>query len=208
MATTAERKTTGRHEKQQRSFLLELPGLLLAALLVAVVIKTFLIQPFYIPSRSMVPELLVNDRVMVSKVNLWFGDPTPGDIVVFRNPSTPLEEESVPERVVRAVVEALGIRTNGTEDLIKRVVAVGGQTVEIRDNQVVIDGTPLVEDYLPEGVFMSDMAPRLIPDGQLWMMGDNRNESSDSRVFGPIDGETVIGEAVVRIWPLDRVGGL
>lgn len=208
MATTAERKTTGRHEKPQRSFLLELPGLLLAALLVAVVIKTFLIQPFYIPSRSMVPELLVNDRVMVSKVNLWFGDPISGDIVVFRNPSTPLEEESVPERVVRAVLEALGIRTNGTEDLIKRVVAVGGQTVEIHDNQVVIDGTPLAEDYLPEGVFMSDMAPRLIPDGQLWMMGDNRNESSDSRVFGPIDQETVIGEAVVRIWPLDRVGGL
>ena len=208
MATTAERKTTGRHEKTQRSFLLELPGLLLAALLVAVVIKTFLIQPFYIPSRSMVPELLVNDRVMVSKVNLWFGDPAPGDIVVFRNPSTPLEEESVPERVVRAVLEALGIRTNGTEDLIKRVVAVGGQTVEIHDNQVVIDGSPLAEDYLPEGVFMSDMAPRLIPEGQLWMMGDNRNESSDSRVFGPIDEETVIGEAVVRIWPLDRIGGL
>jgi signal peptidase I len=208
LATTAERKTTGRHEKPQRSFLLELPGLLLAALLVAVVIKTFLIQPFYIPSRSMVPELLVNDRVMVSKVNLWFGDAVPGDIVVFRNPSTPLEEESVPERVVRAVLEALGIRTNGTEDLIKRVVAVGGQTVEIRDNQVVIDGTPLAEDYLPEGVFMSDMAPRLIQEGQLWMMGDNRNESSDSRVFGPIDEETVIGEAVVRIWPLDRIGGL
>jgi signal peptidase I len=208
VATTAERKTTGRHEKAQRSFLLELPGLLLAALLVAVVIKTFLIQPFYIPSRSMVPELLVNDRVMVSKVNLWFGDPAPGDIVVFRNPSTPLGEESVPDRVVRAVLEALGIRTNGTEDLIKRVVAVGGQTVEIHDNQVMIDGTPLVEDYLPEGVFMSDMAPRLIPEGQLWMMGDNRNESSDSRVFGPIDEETVIGEAVVRIWPLDRIGGL
>lgn len=208
MATTAERKTAGRHEKHQRSFLLELPGLLLAALLVAVVIKTFLIQPFYIPSRSMVPELLVNDRVMVSKVNMRFGDPAQGDIVVFRNPSTPLEEESVPERVVRAVLEALGIRTNGTEDLIKRVVAVGGQTVEISDNQVVIDGAPLAEDYLPEGVFMSDMAPRLIPEGQLWMMGDNRNESSDSRVFGPIDEETVIGEAVVRIWPLDRVGGL
>lgn len=208
MATTAERKTSGRHEKPQRSFLLELPGLLLAALLVAVVIKTFLIQPFYIPSRSMVPELLVNDRVMVSKVNLWFGDPAQGDIVVFTNPATPIEAETVPERVVRAVLEALGIRTNGTEDLIKRVVAVGGQTVEIHDNQVLVDGVPLEEDYLPEGVFMSDMAPRLIPEGQLWMMGDNRNESSDSRVFGPIDQDTVIGEAVVRIWPLDRIGGL
>jgi signal peptidase I len=208
LATTVDRMEKGKHEKHQRSFLVELPGLLLAALLVAVVIKTFLIQPFYIPSRSMVPELLVNDRVMVSKASLWFGEPEPGEIVVFRNPSTPQAEESIPERVVRAVLEALGIRTDGAEDLIKRVVAVGGQTVEIHDNQVVVDGEPLVEDYLPEGVFMSDMAPKFIPEGQLWMMGDNRNESSDSRVFGPIDQETVVGEAVVRIWPLDRIGGL
>ncbi len=199
---------TGRHAKPQRSFLLELPGLLLAALTVAVLIKTFLIQPFYIPSRSMVPELLVNDRVMVSKVSYWFGDPQPGDVVVFINPATPVGEESIPEAVVRSVLEALGIRSNGTEDLIKRVIAVGGQTVEIKENRVLVDGVAIPEPYLPQGVFMSDMAPKQIGPGELWMMGDNRNESSDSRVFGPIEANSVVGKAVVRIWPLDRVGSL
>ncbi len=208
MSTTAEDRTSGRPEKTQRSFLLELPGLLLAALLVAVLIKTFLIQPFYIPSRSMVPELLVDDRVMVSKVSLWFGDPSPGDIIVFRNPGAPEEDKTIPEAVVRAITDALGIRSNGAEDLIKRVIASGGQTVEIRENTVFVDGSPLDEPYLPEGIFMSDMAPRVVPEGQLWMMGDNRNESSDSRVFGPIEAESVVGKAVLRIWPFDRLGGL
>lgn len=208
MDTPAEGHAPGRPERRHRSFLLELPGLLLAALLVAVLIKTFLIQPFYIPSRSMVPELLVDDRVMVSKVSLWFGAPAAGDIVVFRNPGAPIEDRTIPEAVAKAVTDALGIRGSGADDLIKRVIATEGQTVEIRENHLIVDGEPLSEPYLPEGVFMSDMAPRAIEEGQLWMMGDNRNESSDSRVFGPIDSETVIGKAVIRIWPFDRIGGL
>ncbi len=208
MATTTSGRAIGRHEKPQRSFLLELPGLLLVALTVAVLIKTFLIQPFYIPSRSMVPELLVNDRVMVSKVSYWFDEPEQGDVIVFVNPATPIGDESIPEAVVRSVLEALGIRSNGTEDLIKRVIAVGGQTIEIKENRIFVDGVALSEPYLPEGVFMSDMAPRQIGEGELWMMGDNRNESSDSRVFGPVDAESVVGKAVIRIWPVDRLGSL
>ncbi len=190
------------------SFLYELPGLLLAALIVAVVIKTFVIQPFYIPSGSMIPTLEVDDRVMVSKVNDVFGEIHRGDILVFQNPYRVDEEESVPEAVVRSVLEALGIRTSAYDDLVKRVVALGGETIEIRDNQVFIDGVALDEPYLQPGSMMPDFGPQAIPEGDLFMMGDNRNSSSDGRVFGPIPVDDVIGEAVIRIWPMDRLGGL
>jgi signal peptidase I len=190
------------------SFLYELPGLLLAALVVAVVIKTFVIQPFYIPSGSMIPTLEVNDRVMVSKVNDLFGEIERGEILVFENPYRVEEEESIPEAVVRSVLEALGIRTSPYDDLVKRVVALGGEEIQIRDNQVYIDGAPIDEPYLNPGTSMPDFGPQTIPEGQLFMMGDNRNSSSDGRVFGPIPVDDVIGEAVIRIWPLDRFGGI
>lgn len=188
------------------SFLLELPGLLLAALVVAILIKTFLIQPFYIPSESMMHTLEVNDRVMVSKLSYRFGEIERGDVVVFE--TGPALEQSVPEEVVQAVLDALGIRSSGQEDLIKRVIAVGGDTVSILDNQVLVNGEPMVEPYLDDGVAMSDMPERRIEEGWLWVMGDNRNESSDSRVFGPIEVDDVVGRAVLRIWPVGRLGQL
>ncbi len=190
------------------SFLYELPGLLLAALIVAVVIKTFVIQPFYIPSGSMIPTLEVDDRVMVSKVNDVFGEIERGEILVFENPYRVAEEESIPEAVVRSVLEALGIRTSPYDDLVKRVVALGGEEIEIRDNQVLVDGFAVDEPYLQPGASMPEFGPQVVPEGHLFMMGDNRNSSSDGRVFGPIPVEDVIGEAVIRIWPLDRVGGI
>lgn len=190
------------------SFLYELPGLLLAALVVAVVIKTFVIQPFYIPSGSMIPTLEVDDRVMVSKVHDIVGEIERGEILVFENPYRVEEEESVPEAVVRSVLEALGIRTSPYDDLVKRVIGLGGEELEVRDNQVLIDGFAIEEPYLQPGTAMPDFGPQTIPDGHLFMMGDNRNSSSDGRVFGPIPVEDVIGEAVLRIWPLDRVGGI
>lgn len=189
-----------------RSFLFELPGLLLAALVVAVLLKTFVIQPFYIPSGSMIPTLQLQDRVMVSKLNYRFGEIERGDVVVFE--SGPETEETIPEAVVRAVLDALGISTPGREDLIKRVVGLGGDTVEIVDNQVLVNGEAIPEPYLNDDVDMADMAERTIPSDQLWVMGDNRNDSSDSRIIGPVRADAVIGEAVVRIWPLDRLGGL
>lgn len=197
----------GRHSRQ-RSFFAELPGLLLAALAVAVLIKTFLVQPFYIPSGSMIPTLEINDRVMVSKLNYRFGDPQRGDIVVFRNPYVPRGDESFFEAAVRSVLEALGIRTENGDDLIKRVIATGGEEIAIRDNRVWIDGEPLAESYLPAGTVMADQPARVIPEGSVFLMGDNRAQSSDSRVFGPVAESEIVGEAVVRIWPLDRLGGL
>jgi signal peptidase I len=189
------------------SFLMELPGLLLGALLIAVLLKTFVVQPFYIPSESMMDTLLVDDRVMVSKLSYRFGEIERGDIVVFE--TGPEVEQTVPEAVVKAVLDALGIRTSGQEDLIKRVIALGGDTVEIRDNQVFVNGAPVFEPYISEAA-MPDMAETTVPDGTIWVMGDHRcgGCSQDSRFIGAIPVEDVVGKAVVRIWPLDRLGGL
>lgn len=194
--------------ERRRSFLAELPGLLLAALVVAVLIKTFIVQPFFIPSGSMIPTLMVDDRVMVSKLNYRFGEPQRGDIVVFENPWAEDVEESVPAAVVRAVLEALGIRTDSSDDLIKRVIAVGGEEVEIIDGRVHVNGVAIAEPYLPDGVVMADYGPIEIPTEHIFVMGDNRTASSDSRVFGPVAEDDIIGKAMVRIWPLDRLGGL
>jgi signal peptidase I len=154
----------------------------------------------------MVHTLEVNDRVMVSKLSYQFGEIERGDVVVFD--TGPDEELTVPESVVRAVLSALGINESPTEDLIKRVIALSGDTVEIKDNQILVNGAAIDEPYLNDGTMMADMPERSIPEGQIWVMGDNRNESSDSRVFGPIEVDHVVGKAVLRIWPLDRVGDL
>jgi signal peptidase I len=193
-------------EPRRRSFIAELPGLLLTALIIAVVIKTFLIQPFWIPSESMLPTIEVNDRVMVNKLAYNWGEPHRGDVVVFRDPREEEIEESVPEAVIRSVLEAVGIRTRGRDDLIKRVIGLPGETVEVKDNRVIIDGTPIEEPYLPE-VFMPDEPAITIGDTEVFVMGDNRNASFDSRRFGPIPLEDLVGEAFVTIWPIAHFGG-
>ena len=208
MSTPVDETEQTPAEEPKRSFLSELPFLLLAALVVAVLIKTFIVQPFYIPSGSMIPTLLVDDRVMVSKISYLFGEPERGDVIVFENPYAPEIEESFPEAVVRSTLEALGIRTSVNDDLIKRVIGLGGETIEIRNNQMFIDGVLLEEPYLQTGVAMADFGPRTIAEDELFMMGDNRNESSDGRVFGPIPRDDVIGKAVFRIWPIDRLGAV
>ena len=193
-------------EPRRRSFIAELPGLLLTALVIAVVIKTFLLQPFWIPSESMLPTIEVNDRVMVNKLAYRWGDPQRGDVVVFRDPREEETEESIPEAVIRSVLEAVGIRTRGDEDLIKRVVGLPGETIEVRNNQVVVNGTPLAEPYLPE-VFMPDEPPVTVGLDEVFVMGDNRDASFDSRRFGTIPLDDLVGEAFVTIWPLSHIGG-
>ncbi len=197
-----------REPARERSFLSELPGLLLAALVVAVLIKTFVVQPFYIPSGSMIPTLEIDDRVMVSKLQYRFGDPERGDVVVFENPYAVEEDRSWPEAALDAVLEALGIRTSINDDLIKRVIATGGERLEIHDNTVFVDGVALSEPYLAPGAVMPDQPPRTVPEGHVFVMGDNRGSSSDSRVFGPVPVDDVIGKAILRIWPIGRIDTL
>lgn len=196
-------------KKPKVSFLVELPILVLVALVVAVLIKTFLVQAFWIPSGSMIHTLEINDRVLVNKLSYLFGEPEQGDIVVF-DPPFGVEQEAEPllEAIVRNVAESLGLKTPAVEDLIKRVVAVGGQELEIKDNQVLVNGIPLDEPYLDESAFMPDFGPVEVPVGTVFVMGDNRPRSQDSRRFGPISTDTVVGRAFVRVWPFDRWGGL
>ncbi len=208
MADTAVAEAPA-EERPQRSFWAELPILVLIALVAAILIKTFLAQAFYIPSTSMLPTLQVNDRIMVNKLAYQFGEPQPGDIVVFESPFSSDEPEPFIQVAIRTVAESIGIRTASVDDdLIKRVIAIGGQTVEIRSNMVFVDGAAIDEPYLASGVAMRDMAPTTIDDGDVWVMGDNRNNSGDSRRFGAIPADSLVGKAFVRLWPFDRFGGL
>lgn len=196
--------------KARTPFWLELPGLLLTALAVAVLVKTFLVQPFYIPSESMYPTIEINDRVIVNKLAYRVGEPEMGDIVVFLNPSLTDEElqESFPEAVIRSVLEAVGVRSRPEEDLIKRVVATEGESVAVSGGLLEVDGVPYTEPYLASDRGMGDFGPETVPEDHVFVMGDNRGSSLDSRSFGPVPEEEIIGQAVVRIWPLDRLGSI
>ncbi|HEX9848306.1 MAG TPA: signal peptidase I [Acidimicrobiia bacterium] len=197
-----------RVKKKKRPFWAELPGLLLTALVIAVVIKTFLIQPFWIPSESMLDTIHVNDRVMVNKLAYQLGEPERGDIVVFRDPAEQEIEESIPEAVIRSVLEAVGIRTRGRDDLIKRVIGLPGDTISISDNEVRVDGVAISEPYLPDSVVMPDAGPFVVGEDEVFVMGDNRNFSFDSRRFGNIPHDDLVGKAFVVIWPISNFGGL
>ncbi len=194
---------------RKTSFLVELPILVLVALVVAVLIKTFLVQAFWIPSGSMIHTLEINDRVLVNKLSYLLGDPERGDVVVF-DPPFGVEDETEPllQAIVRNIAESLGLQTPAVEDLIKRVVAVGGEELEIKENQVLVDGVPIDEPYLDESVLMPDFGPVQVPAGSVFVMGDNRPRSQDSRRFGSIETDSIVGRAFVRVWPFDRWGGL
>ena len=162
------------------------------AVLAALLVKTFLFQAFRIPSESMVPTLLVGDRVLVNKVSYRLHEVHRGDVVVFTRPAK-LEDPSGTE----------------PEDLIKRVVAVGGDTVVARDGVLYVNNQPMTEPYVQKGAgtFHLDEAVT-VPKGQVFVMGDNRENSQDSRYFGPIPTDTIIGRAFVRMFPFNRFGSL
>jgi signal peptidase I len=188
--------------------------LVVVAAAIALVLRAFVAQAFSIPSTSMSPQLLVGDRVVVSKLAYRLHEPNRGDIVVFDCPpgaSCPDDEDAGAAVVVRGLhglLEAVGLRQPSTEEYIKRVIALPGEQVEGREGSVFVDGRRLVEPYLPASTRTLDFEPETVPDGELWVMGDNRSNSSDSRVFGPIDDETVVGRATHRVWPPTRTAFL
>ncbi len=174
------------------------------------VVKTFVAQAFYIPSGSMLPQLEVGDRIIVSKLAYRLHDPRRGDIVVFDSPTaTPDDQdEGTIERAVRGLLQAIGISAPSTDEFVKRVLALPGEVVEGRNGRVFVNGREVVEPYLPAGMTTDDFPPVRVPAGQLWVMGDNRRNSADSRVFGPIRASSVVGRAIVRVWPVPEAAFL
>ncbi|MDE0803096.1 MAG: signal peptidase I [Acidimicrobiales bacterium] len=172
--------TRSRAARSYRS-LIEWAAVIVGALVVALLVKVFLIQAFYIPSESMLPTLMVRDRVLVNKLDADVSSIDRGDVIVFDRPGGP--------------------GADGISELIKRVIALPGETVEGADGRVKIDGEFIEEDYLPEGATTSTFGPETVPIGHVWVMGDNRNFSDDSRRFKFIPEEDIVGTAFVIIWP-------
>ncbi|MDQ3384423.1 MAG: signal peptidase I [Actinomycetota bacterium] len=164
---------------------IEWVAIVVGAFAVALVVKTFLIQAFYIPSESMFPTLTEDDRVLVNKLSYRLHDVNRGDLVVFERP--PGEPDS------------------DVKDLIKRVVAVEGETIEERDGALYVDGEPLDEPYLQPGIESNDLTRVVVPADHVFVMGDNRGASRDSRFFGPIEEDLILGRAFVKVWPLPDV---
>lgn len=197
-------------ERTRIPFWIEFPVLVVVALAVAILIKTFLFQAFYIPSSSMEDTLQINDRVLVSKLNYQIGDVSRGDVIVFDDPRGGFEEasESVLQSAVRNVLESVGLRTPRSE-FIKRVIGLPGDVVEGSEGDVWVNGQRLEEPYLKDqGYEHPDFGPVQVPLGTFFVMGDNRASSQDSRFFGPIPGEDIVGRAFVIIWPPSRWGGI
>ncbi|BAF59898.1 signal peptidase I [Pelotomaculum thermopropionicum SI] len=169
-------------KKGRRPLFAEIFESVAIAVVLAVVIRLFVLEPFYIPSGSMEPTLKENDRIIVSKLNYRFQEPKRGDIVVFKFPRDP------------------------KRNFVKRLIAVGGETVALKDGHLYINGQAVPEDYLPPGLRFSDYGPREVPEGCYFMLGDNRNNSDDSRVWGFLPENLIVGKAVLIYWPLDRIG--
>ena len=223
-------RRAGADAAKKGSLLRELPVLLVIAFVLALLVKTFLIQAFFIPSGSMEQTLhgctgCTGDRVLVNKVPYWFGEPEPGDIVVFRGPDTWSPEITVEEPsnwvsgALLGLGRAIGVAPPSEDDYVKRVIATAGQTVECCDpeGRVLVDGEPLDEPYIyqdsPLGTGGSggrEFGQVTVPEGRLWVMGDHRSASADSREHvgdkyaGTIAVDDVIGKAALIVWPLDR----
>ena len=194
------------HRNPVLQFLGELPGLILMAFVLALLIKTFLVQAFFIPSGSMEPTLVPGDRVLVLKVPYYFGDPDRGDIIVFEDP----DPGSGPDRGLVGgffhwMFEGLGVQRPDSEDFIKRVIGTPGDTVQAKDGKVFVNGDPIDEPYLTQRT--DDFPKTTVPEGRLFVMGDNRGNSLDSRFsLGLVPIDNVVGKAEVVIWPPGDLG--
>ncbi|MHB1139741.1 MAG: signal peptidase I [Microthrixaceae bacterium] len=171
--------------------LVEWVAVIVGAVIVALLIKTFVVQAFRIPSESMVPTLEIGDRVLVNKLSYDAHDLNRGDVIVFDRPP------------------GLPAGPDDPTELIKRVIGLPGETVVARDGAIYVDDRRLEEPYLasPGGTYGLD-EPFTVPEGQVWVMGDNRAHSEDSRSFGPIDADTIVGRAFMIMWPPGRIGAL
>ncbi|HET7870116.1 MAG TPA: signal peptidase I [Actinomycetota bacterium] len=188
------------------AFLRELPVLILLAFALALVLKTFVVQAFYIPSGSMEPTLMPGDRVLVNKV---LYQPHRGDIVVFEDPSGHRQDRGIVGGFLHWLSEGLGFARPPNEDFIKRVIGLPGETVELRDGHLYVDGELVPQPYLKGPPDTRPYGPKTVPPDSVFVLGDNRLYSNDSRFglgFVPID--KIVGKAFVTIWPPSRIGWL
>lgn len=183
--------------------------LLVTAFVLALVVKTFLLQAFYIPSASMEPTLKINDKILVQKVSYWNDDIHRGDLVVFDDPGGWLRsgETTVPSNPVQRVLEVVGLYPSGGH-LVKRVIAIGGDTVMCCSRgRVVVNGVPLEEDFLPQGTVNHKYGEITVPADRLWVLGDNRANSEDSHAHtgepggGFVAVDDVVGKVWAIVWP-------
>lgn len=186
------------------------------ALLLAVLLKTFLVQAFYIPSESMEPMLVENDKLLVQKVSYWGSSPERGDVIVFKDTAAWLgvPNESGPRPWIKKTLVAVGLYPTGGH-LIKRVIGVGGDEIACCDDRgrTTVNGEPIDEPYLASQDANSSPTFHVeVPKGYLWVQGDNRGHSADSRAHmgraggGFVPESAVVGKAWLRVWPLSRWG--
>ena len=189
--------------------------LVVVAMVMAVVVKSLFVQAFYIPSGSMEPTMLVDDKILVQKVSYWAGDVDRGDIVVFDDPGGWLDEASTPRpgNIVQRSLEKIGLFPSGGH-LIKRVVGVGGDHVVCcTDGKLTVNGATIDEPYLLDQTATANTPFDVtVPKGRLWVMGDNRGNSlaspqhRDDPDRGFLRESAVVGEAWLRVWPFGRAG--
>jgi signal peptidase I len=204
---------TRRPARKPRPLWLETLMLVVTAVVLALLIKTFFVQAFYIPSGSMRDTLRVNDRILVEKMSYWFGDIHRGDIVVFDDPDNWLGEEggSTPSNPLTKTLSVIGLYPTGGH-LVKRVVGVGGDTVACKGGSVLVNGVALQESsYVTLARQACDGSwSVVVPADHLWVLGDNRENSADSRAHmgdpggGFIPDDDVVGKVFVVVWPLDH----
>ena len=161
-------------------------AVIIVALLAAFVIRAAVVQTYFIPSNSMAPTLEVGDRLMVYKLAFRVGQVDRGDLVVFNRPPS--------------------IENSQIKDFVKRVVALPGEQIQAINGVIYVDNLPLHEEYLSENSLTVDFEPIDVPKDHIFVMGDNRSNSRDSRSFGPINVDLLVGEVFVRIWPLSNAG--
>jgi len=161
-------------------------AVIIVALLSAFVIRAAVVQTYFIPSNSMAPTLEVGDRLMVYKLAFRVGQVDRGDLVVFNRPPS--------------------IENSQIKDFVKRVVALPGEQIQAINGVIYVDNLPLPEEYLGENSLTADFEPIDVPKDHIFVMGDNRSNSRDSRSFGPINVDLLVGEVFVRIWPLSNAG--